>query len=113
MTLGQKIAFHRKDRDWTQEFLAREVGVHVRHVSRWETGRHKPPPKMLQRLAEIFGVQPEDFIGGPSEPLASADPEMLADLQLLQELDSNDRNTVRQVIRAFATKRKVAQLVAS
>ena len=113
MTLGQRIAFHRKERDWTQEFLAREVGVHVRHVSRWETGRHRPPPKTLQRLSEIFGLKADELSGGSPEPLASADPEILADIQLLQELDSNDRNTVRQVIRAFATKRKVAQLVAS
>ena len=116
MTFGQRIAQLRKDHDWTQEFLASKAGVHVRHVSRWETGRNIPHAKMKHRLAEIFGVPVENL--NPKEepgPLSDflQDEELVQEIQMLRELDPTDRATVRQVIKAFATKKRMSQLISA
>ena len=116
MTFGQRIAQLRKERDWTQEFLASKVGVHVRHVSRWETGRNIPHPKMKHSLAEHFGV-PVETLTPKEEPSALTalvqDEELVEELQMLRELDPADRATVRQVIKAFTTKKRMSQLISA
>ena len=38
MTLGEKIAFARKEKGMTQEMLAEQLGVTRQAVARWETG---------------------------------------------------------------------------
>jgi DNA-binding transcriptional regulator YiaG len=43
----------RKRLGLTSEGLARELGVSVTTVSRWETGRHKPSKLALQRIKEV------------------------------------------------------------
>jgi len=116
MTFGQRVAQLRKDRDWTQELLASKVGVHVRHVSRWETGRNAPHPKMKHRLAEIFEVPIETL--NPKEELSALsdliqDDELVEEIQMLKELDPADRATVRQVIKAFTTKKRMSQLISA
>ena len=116
MTFGQRVAQFRKERDWTQELLASKVGVHVRHVSRWETGRNVPHPKMKHRLAEIFEV-PVETLTPKEEPSSLAelfhDEELVEEIQMLRELDPIDRATVRQVIKAFTTKRRMSQLISA
>lgn len=113
---GQKLAQLRKQKDWTQEHLAHLVGVHVRHVSRWETGRNLPHPSMRQQIARLFELPPEEF-SPPARDTAVEellkDQELLEELRLLRELDAHDRATVRQVIKAFATKKKMAQLISA
>ncbi len=113
---GQKLAQLRKQKDWTQEYLANLVGVHVRHVSRWETGRNLPHPSMRQQLAKIFEISADEFVPPPQnadvEELLQ-DQELLEEIRLLRELDAHDRATVRQVIKAFATKKRMAQLISA
>jgi transcriptional regulator with XRE-family HTH domain len=43
----------RKRTGWTQEQLARELGVSFSTVNCWERGRRKPQPFLLKRLLEI------------------------------------------------------------
>lgn len=38
---------------WTQERLAREIGVAFSTVNNWEGGKRRPQPYLLQRLREI------------------------------------------------------------
>lgn len=45
----------------TQEDLAREVGVGLRNVPDWESGRRIPRLKTLRRIAEATGVSVEDL----------------------------------------------------
>jgi len=52
----QTIRQLRQARGWTQEQLARRVGVTQSGVSTWERGRGTPWPKLQQRLADLFGV---------------------------------------------------------
>jgi hypothetical protein len=68
---------------------------------------------MQQRLAEAFDIPLTELQevehGGPAANVS--DPQVFEDVQLLQELDPADRATVRSVMRAFATKSRMAQLV--
>ncbi len=52
----------REERDWSQELLARRLGVGQGTVSNWERGLKVPQPRTRLRLAELFGVRPEEIV---------------------------------------------------
>ena len=53
--LGEKIKELRRDKGWTQEKLACNLGVSLSTVQRWEEGRGKPSKlawRILKKLLE-------------------------------------------------------------
>ncbi len=59
----------RKARSWSQEELARLLGVSRQTVIAIERGRYDPSLKLAFRIARLFGQRVEDvFEPSPSEP---------------------------------------------
>ena len=56
MTLGNKIAYYRKNAGITQETLARQLKVSNQAVSKWESDQCCPDVTFLPQLADIFHV---------------------------------------------------------
>ena len=52
----------REERGWSQELLARRLGVGQGTVSNWERGLKAPQPRTRLRLTELFGVRPEEIV---------------------------------------------------
>jgi len=57
----------REERGWTQESLARRLGVGQSAVSAWERAERVPRQRYLLRLAELFDISVEDIALGPAE----------------------------------------------
>lgn len=56
MTLAQKIMELRKQRGWSQEELAEQLGVSRQSVSKWESGASAPDLEKIIRLSNLFQV---------------------------------------------------------
>ena len=54
--MGPRLRIARENADLSQEELAGRVGVMVRTVKAWESGKSKPRANRLQMLAGILGV---------------------------------------------------------
>ena len=52
--LSRILSQERKQRGWTQEELARKVGVDVKTVKRWERGGSIPRPYARQVLSKVL-----------------------------------------------------------
>jgi putative transcriptional regulator len=52
--LGEKIKALRKELHWSQEDLAREIGVSLSTVQRWETKGGKPIRLARMELEKLF-----------------------------------------------------------
>lgn len=64
LSIGERIAFYRKRRGYTQEVLAGLVGRSTDWLAKAETGRRKPPRiDMLAELARILRVPLGDLVG--------------------------------------------------
>ena len=61
MEIGKKIAFLRKQQNFTQEQLAKEVGVSVPAVSKWETGAAMPDISLLMPIARALHTDINDL----------------------------------------------------
>ena len=58
--LAKKIRQCRDIKGWTQEQLARNLGVSLNTVQRWESGKTRPSPLAIEKLQEIL----EDVLEG-------------------------------------------------
>lgn len=64
LSIGERIAFYRKRRGYTQEVLAGLVGRSTDWLAKAESGRRKPPRiDMLAELARILRVTLGDLVG--------------------------------------------------
>jgi transcriptional regulator with XRE-family HTH domain len=64
LSIGERIAFYRKRRGYTQEVLAGLVGRSTDWLAKIETGRRKPPRiDMLSELSRIMRVPLGDLLG--------------------------------------------------
>ena len=58
-----RIQEYRKQKKWTQEDLARRLGVERSAVAKWESGKSQPQAACLIALAEIFGCTVDEILG--------------------------------------------------
>lgn len=59
--VGANIKRLRKERGLSQEMLAGEAGLAMRHLGRIERGEGNPTVAVLGKLAEALGVHPANF----------------------------------------------------
>lgn len=74
MTLGNRIAFFRKQQGLTQEALAQKLDVTNQAVSKWESDACCPDIQLLPKLADIFGISLDDLFGRESQAAPSQLP---------------------------------------
>ncbi len=60
----------RQARGWTQDQLARRLGMEQGAVSKWERGLAVPHPRTRKRLADLFGVGVGQITFGKGEEQA-------------------------------------------
>lgn len=61
--VGSNVRRLRKERGLSQESLAGEAGLAMRHLGRIERGEGNPTVAVLGKLAEVLGVHPAAFYG--------------------------------------------------
>lgn len=95
LSIGERIAFHRKRRGYTQQVLAGLVGRSTDWLAKAESGRRKPPRiDMLAELARVLRVPLGELVGQP----------------VLME-DGRDQDDVPAVRDALMSPRRLSRLL--
>lgn len=55
----EQLKFIRKKRGWSQEELARNLGVSLNTVQRWEMGKNRPSRMAIEKLKPLLGETSE------------------------------------------------------
>jgi transcriptional regulator with XRE-family HTH domain len=113
MTLGEKILKLRKEKGWSQDKLGDKIGVYGRRVSLYENDKSTPSAETLQKLADIFEVSldyllsdsPKNITGIPIK-----DPSLIPYFEELDQLDEDDKKTIKSMIEALAMRKKVKEM---
>ena len=114
MNLGQRIQELRKNANLSQSELAAKIDVSYPQMSRYEIKEVQPPADVLKRLADVFGVSIDYIVNGSLKEKAENtidDNELLQQFKEVEQMNENDRHTVKSLIDAFITKLKVQKLV--
>ena len=102
-TIGQRIARLRKERGYTQQELAKKMGIVRVLVSDYEKGRIRPHPEMVARFALALGITADELIG--LKPSKSNDKEPNLSIQKkirkIEDLPAAKQRVILQTIDAF------------
>jgi len=86
LAVGQRIAASREQNGYTQDDLARRIGITSSAIAQYETGRTMPKPLNAQKIAMECGVSLDwlwegDKAGGKVEARTTAERDAIAALR--------------------------------
>lgn len=117
MTLGQRIAALRRQKELTQETLAEALGVSPQAVSKWENDVSCPDILLLPQLAKMLGATVDALLSGDPEPetrLVPATQRKNPDAMILKmTVDSSNGDRVRMNLPMALVKAGLAMNVSS
>jgi len=95
-TIGQNIAYFRKQKNMTQEELAEKMAVTAQAVSKWECDTSYPDIVTLQTLAKILAVDVAELIEGPRNvsEILEASPEAINRRIVLIKVQAEGANVI-------------------
>jgi len=108
---GARLARLRRDRNITQNELARHVGLAQPNISDYERGRFVPRGPLIIRLARVLEVSTDQLLGvepvkrNGSPPLDRSAARRLRKINLLSR---RDRQALLRTIDAYLTKTNLA-----
>jgi len=111
--LGKRVVELRKKKGFSQSELARQVGISYAQVGRYETKGAQPPAEVLKKIADALDTTVDYLINGDTDEKAVStlkDAELLQQFRAVEQMDEEDKVTVKKLIDAFITKRKIQQL---
>lgn len=108
MTFGQKIIEARKSKELSQEQLGKLIDIDKRIISRYETDKTLPSIDVAKKIANALEVS-LDYLTGLDYSLFIHDQEMTKLLKGYDNLNDEDKITIKKIIKAFSFYSKVQE----
>jgi len=112
MDFAHRLTNLRKARGLTQQTLADTVGIHVTQIRRYEAGTNQPTLDVLRALAIALAVTTDDLVFNEDER-GPADQSLRMHLAALDQLDPDERATIRALIEGALLRHQARRLSAS
>lgn len=115
ISVGIQIQKLRKEKNLNQSQLAEKIGVSLTQLQRYENKGVQPPADILRKLADTFNTSIDFLVYGDSEQKAQQsikDNELLSQFKAVEQLDSKDKSTIKDIIDAFIKRSKLNQIAA-
>jgi transcriptional regulator with XRE-family HTH domain len=115
VSFGEKIKKLRLEKGWSQDLLGEKVGVHGRHVGKYEKDKVMPNAETAVQLARAFEVSTDYLLMDEEEDKVSFkeinDTELKHSFESIDQMDSSDKETVKIFLDAFIKKKKFEDLM--
>jgi transcriptional regulator with XRE-family HTH domain len=114
MGLADNLKRLRKKHGWSQTQLAKQIGSHLSHVNRIETGKYNPSLEVVQKLAAVFDVSIDYLVSNSEEDFKEVrveDKSLIERVKLIESLDKEDKIALIRVIDSMLTKQKILHLI--
>jgi transcriptional regulator with XRE-family HTH domain len=115
ISVGTQIQKLRKENNLNQSQLAEKIGVSLTQLQRYENKGVQPPADILKKLADTFNTSIDFLVYGDSQQKAQQsikDNELLSQFKAVEQLDSKDKSTIKDIIDAFIKRSKLNQIAA-
>jgi transcriptional regulator with XRE-family HTH domain len=116
MSFGKKLAKLRKDKDLTQEDLAKRIGVGVAQVRRYEKGTSSPTLEIIKNIAKTLGVSTDELIFDENEGVAFVkilDKKLLKQFEIISNLKPHDKEAVKTILESVIIKCRLEEIMPS
>ena len=114
MSLAQKIVQLRKERNLTQKELAKLVGVHFSHMSRYERGLAVPSVDVIKRIAQMFRVSADYLLFDDTAAMVWApitDQELLQQFEHIAQMSDWEKSAVKTGLEGMILKHRLEAML--
>lgn len=108
-TIGQKIKELRKDCHMTQVELAKELGVSVGIVSKWEQGIRGVSDKQKEAICKLFGIDLFELLESSEVEPEKITPRVLKLATRINKLPRANIELLEMMVEGFENKIKEKQ----
>lgn len=112
MSLADRLKNARKDKNLSQQELAKISDVHYSNIGRYERGNAKPSAEVLNRIAQALDTSPDYLINGTLQDKAESsinDDELLNQFRKVEKLPEDKKRLVKEFLDAFLFKNQIKQ----
>jgi transcriptional regulator with XRE-family HTH domain len=109
MNIGKNIKKIREQRGLMQKEVASAAVIHTSNYSKIEKGEREPSIEALDKIATLFGMTVDEIIhfeGKIPREVKIKDKTATEKLQLIEQLDDEDKQAVYRIIDGMLTKSK-------
>lgn len=102
--LGKRLKQLRRERNMTQQELAKIASVHYTHISKYEAEKSMPAVDTLRRLAEALSTTTDFLMDGATEDNAKArlsDKALLQRFAEVEHLPEREKAIILELLDAF------------
>lgn len=102
MSFPERVVMLRKQKGWTQQQLADQVGVKVLQIRRYESGASQPTLDAIRRLALALGVTTDELIFDKDE--RGPDEDLKLQFEALTRFSPEEKKVVKAVLESLILK---------
>jgi transcriptional regulator with XRE-family HTH domain len=112
LALAEKIKKIRKEKGMSQAELAKKIGINIRMISLYESGKSTPSMETIQKLASLFGVT-TDYLcyEGPMnyESMDIKDKSLIPVFEEIDRMNEKEKEVIKFFVEAVAFKRRTKE----
>ncbi len=102
MSFPERVVTLRKQKGWTQQQLAEQVGVRVLQIRRYESGASQPALDAIRRLALALGVTTDELIFDKDE--RGPDEDLRLQFEALTQFTPEEKKVAKAVLESLILK---------
>lgn len=118
LAIIKRIEIRLSEIGMTKAEFYKKSGISSASLSQWRTGKYKPSEKNLAKAAEVLGVSYSYLLNGVEEkeiaPTTAGKSDVLDEVDIafynhFKELDEDQQETVRDMVRVMRERRSKKQ----
>jgi len=115
MNIGENIRHIREARELSQKEVAVAIGMDQSQYSKIEKGKTDPSTSTLDKIAKAIGVELSKLFAADDtfKDINSYDKSLMEKLQLLEQLDEDEKQSIFKIIDGLISKKKLKETLTS
>ena len=103
----------RKERGWTQAYVADKIGISVGQVKKYEKGDSAPTLHILARIAIVYGVSADELVfeNGAGPAAHTLDSELLQRFEKIAQLPDRERDAILVLIDSVVARQTLREVI--
>jgi len=116
MPFAQKLSTLRKEQGLTQQDMAKNTGVGIAQMRRYESGKSSPTLEVIKNIAKTLGVSADELIFDKNERVPSAkifDRKLLEQFEMISKMNPHDQDAIKTIIESMIIKSRLEEVMPS
>lgn len=111
-TFGEKLKTTRKKFGWSQDELGKKVGIHGRHVGKYENNKAMPNAETIIRISKTLKVSIDYLLlnnldENTTPTVLLKDSDLIRKFEAVEKMAEDDRHVVLSLIDAYIKKQQM------